>query len=124
MPSFLCISCQISELWLGLKILQGGVLALATCLLSFVRYWNWTLPSIGSTEFGSLLSFFDDQQTTVHAAMWKAFDSFVVKSTPKDELEPLVVPLCQTIESTGSPGHTIPGFNLPKEFLPKTPMIS
>ena len=53
----LCISCQISEFWLGLNILQGGALALATCLQSFVRYRNWTLPSIGSTGFASLSPF-------------------------------------------------------------------
>ena len=55
--ALLCISCQISELWLGLNFLQGGALALATCLQSFVRYRNWTLPSIGSTGFASLSPF-------------------------------------------------------------------
>ena len=55
--ALLCISCQISELWLGLNFLQGDALALATCLQSFVRYRNWTLPSIGSTGFASLSPF-------------------------------------------------------------------
>jgi hypothetical protein len=49
----------------------------------------------------------DDLQITVHTAAWKAFDSFV-KSVPKDELEPLVVPLRRTIKSTGAPGRTVP----------------
>ena len=55
--ALLRISCQISELWLGLNFLQGDALALATCLQSFVRYRNWTLPSIGSTGFASLSPF-------------------------------------------------------------------
>jgi hypothetical protein len=55
--ALLCIYRQVSELWLGLNFLQGGVLALAICLQSFVRYRNWTLPSIGSTGFASLLPF-------------------------------------------------------------------
>jgi hypothetical protein len=46
----------------------------------------------------------DDLQITVHTAAWKAFDSFV-KSVPKDELEPLVVPLRRTIKSTGAIGQ-------------------
>ena len=55
--ALLRISCQISELWLGLNFLQGDALVLATCLQSFVRYRNWTLPSIGSTGFASLSPF-------------------------------------------------------------------
>ena len=55
--ALLCISCQILELWLGLNFFQSGALALATCLQSFVRYRNWTLPSIGSTGFASLSLF-------------------------------------------------------------------
>jgi hypothetical protein len=49
-------------------------------------------------------------------------DTFV-KSVPKDELEPLVVPLRRTIESTGAPGRTVPGFNLPKGAAPTVPII-
>ena len=58
----------------------------------------------------------------MHTAAWKAFDSFV-KSVPKDELEPLVVPLRRTIESTGAPGRTVPGFDLPKGVSPMVPII-
>jgi len=58
----------------------------------------------------------------VHAAAWQAFDSFV-KSMPKDVLEPLVVPLRRTIESTGAPGRTVPGFDLPKGASPMVPII-
>jgi hypothetical protein len=58
----------------------------------------------------------------VHTAAWGALDVFV-KSIPKDELEPLVVPLRRSIESTGSPGNYVPGFSLPKGFSPAVPII-
>ncbi|KAH0828925.1 armadillo-type protein [Lanmaoa asiatica] len=44
-------------------------------------------------------------------------------SVPKDELEPLVVPLRRTIESTGAPGRTVPGFSLTKGVAPTVPII-
>ena len=69
-----------------------------------------------------LISLFDDLQVGVHTAAWNAFDTFV-KSIPKDELEPLVVPLRRTIEGTGSPGRTVPGFNMPKGVGPTVPII-
>lgn len=69
-----------------------------------------------------LVMLLDDQQIDVHMAAWNAFDSFV-KSVPKDELEPLVVPLRRTLESTGAPGRTVPGFNLPKGVSPTVPII-
>ena len=58
----------------------------------------------------------------MHTAAWSAFDSFV-KSVPKDELEPLVVPLRRTVDSTGAPGRTVPGFDLPKGVSPMVPII-
>lgn len=69
-----------------------------------------------------LVMLLDDQQIDVHTAAWNAFDSFV-KSVPKDELEPLVVPLRRTLESTGAPGRTVPGFNLPKGVSPTVSII-
>ncbi|GJE94641.1 ARM repeat-containing protein [Phanerochaete sordida] len=69
-----------------------------------------------------LISLLDDPQVPVHTAAWKALDAFV-KSVPKDELEPLVVPLRRTIESTGSPGHHVPGFSLPKGVAPTVPIV-
>lgn len=69
-----------------------------------------------------LVSLLDDSQVAVHTAAWNAFDSFV-KSVPKDELEPLVVPLRRTIDSTGAPGRTVPGFDLPKGVAPTVPII-
>jgi hypothetical protein len=69
-----------------------------------------------------LVTLLDDLQVPVHTAAWKALDSFV-KSVPKDELEPLVVPLRRTIESTGAPGRTVPGFDLPKGASPMVPII-
>ena len=46
-----------------------------------------------------------------------------IKSVPKDELEPLVVPLRSTIEGTGALGWTVPGFSLPKGVAPTVPII-
>ena len=42
---------------------------------------------------------------------------------PKDELEPLVVTLRRSIDSTGAPGRTVPGFSLPKGLAPIVPII-
>ncbi|KAH7883448.1 armadillo-type protein [Phlebopus sp. FC_14] len=69
-----------------------------------------------------LISLFDDTEVSVHTAAWQAFDTFI-KSVPKDELEPLVVPLRRTIEGTGAPGRTVPGFCLPKGVAPAVPVI-
>ncbi|KAJ7043552.1 armadillo-type protein [Mycena alexandri] len=69
-----------------------------------------------------LISLFEDSQVPVHTAAWTSFDVFV-KSIPKDELEPLVVPLRRSIESTGGPGHYVPGFGLPKGVAPAVPII-
>jgi hypothetical protein len=68
------------------------------------------------------VSLFDDDSVSVHSAAWNSFDIFV-KATPKDELEPLVVPLRRTIESTGGPGRHVPGFSLPKGVAPTVPII-
>ncbi|KAF9047662.1 armadillo-type protein [Panaeolus papilionaceus] len=69
-----------------------------------------------------LVTLLDDSETAVHTAAWTAFDTFV-KAVPKDELEPLVVPLRRTIESTGAPGRTVSGFDLPKGVSPTVPII-
>ncbi|KAF8883249.1 armadillo-type protein [Infundibulicybe gibba] len=69
-----------------------------------------------------LVSSLEDSQVTVHTAASSAFDIFI-KSIPKDELEPLVVPLRRSIESTGAPGHYVPGFGLPKGIAPTVPII-
>ncbi|KAF9479098.1 ARM repeat-containing protein [Pholiota conissans] len=69
-----------------------------------------------------LVSLLDDPQVTVHTVAWNAFDSFV-RSVPKDSLEPLVVPLRRTIEASGAPGRTVPGFDLPKGVAPTVPII-
>lgn len=68
------------------------------------------------------MSLLEDSQVEVHTAAWNAFDGFA-KSIPKDELESLVVPLRRSIESTGAPGRTVPGFNLPKGVSPMVPII-
>jgi hypothetical protein len=64
----------------------------------------------------------EDSEVDVHKAAWNALDVFV-KSVPKDELEPLVVPLRRTIESTGGPGIYVPGLSLPKGVSPTLPII-
>ncbi|TFK26296.1 translational activator GCN1 [Coprinopsis marcescibilis] len=69
-----------------------------------------------------LVTLFEDENADVHKSAWSALDTFV-KSLPKDELEPLVVPLRRSIESTGTPGQTVPGFNLPKGVSPTVPII-
>ncbi|PFH47401.1 hypothetical protein AMATHDRAFT_152123 [Amanita thiersii Skay4041] len=67
-----------------------------------------------------LISLLEDTEKPVHDAAWDAFDAFV-KSLPKDELEPLVVPLRRSIESTGPPGINVPGFH--KGVAPMVPII-
>ncbi|OJT01635.1 Translational activator GCN1 [Trametes pubescens] len=69
-----------------------------------------------------LVSLLDDREVSVHTAAWASLDAFV-KSTPKDELESLVVPLRRTIESTGAPGTYVPGFSLPKGIAPMVPIV-
>ena len=69
-----------------------------------------------------LVTSMDDSQVPVHTAALGAFDNFV-KAIPKDELEPLVVPLHRTIESTGAPGTYVPGFSLPKGVASMVPII-
>lgn len=69
-----------------------------------------------------LVSLMDDTEVSVHTAALKSLDAFV-KSVPKDELEPLVVPLRRTIEGTGAPGRPVPGFSLPKGVAPMVPII-
>ncbi|KAH8103551.1 armadillo-type protein [Cristinia sonorae] len=69
-----------------------------------------------------LVSLMDDSQVIVHTEALHALDVFV-KSLPKDELEPLVVPLRRAIEGTGAPGHHVPGFSLPKGVGFSVPIV-
>ncbi|KAI5824961.1 ARM repeat-containing protein [Schizophyllum commune Tattone D] len=69
-----------------------------------------------------LVSGLEEPDIQIHTAAWKALDTFV-KALPKDELEPLVVPLRRSIESTGTPDHHVPGFSLPKGVAPLVPII-
>jgi len=69
-----------------------------------------------------LVTLMDDSQVEVHTAAFQALDTFI-KSIPKEEVEPLVVPLRRTIESTGAPGVWVPGFSLPKGISPMVPVI-
>ncbi|KAF9496394.1 ARM repeat-containing protein [Pleurotus eryngii] len=69
-----------------------------------------------------LVSGLEEKDSAIYTAAWSAFDIFV-KSTPKDELEPLVVPLRRSIESCGPPGYHVPGFSIPKGVAPMVPII-
>ena len=69
-----------------------------------------------------LVTLMGDTQVEVHTAAFQALDTFV-KSVPKEEVEPLVIPLRRTIESTGVPGVHVPGFSLPKGVSPMVPVI-
>jgi hypothetical protein len=65
---------------------------------------------------------FDDPSSEVVTAAIEAFTQFC-KSIPKDEYESLVVPLRRTIESTGAPGRTVPGFSRPSAITPLIPIL-
>ncbi|KAJ3828802.1 translational activator GCN1 [Lentinula raphanica] len=69
-----------------------------------------------------LITSMEDSESDVHIAAQHTLEVFV-KSIPKDELEPLVVPLRRSLESAGSPGHDVPGFSLPKGIAPMVPII-
>lgn len=69
-----------------------------------------------------LVRLLDDAEVIVHTAAWQALDLFV-KSIPKDEVEPLVVTLRRSIESSGAPGRYVPGFSLPKGISPMVPIV-
>lgn len=69
-----------------------------------------------------LIPLMEDGEVNVHTAAQHALDVFV-KSIPKDELEPLVVPLRRSLESAGAPGIDVPGFSLPKGIAPMVPII-
>ncbi|KAF9059496.1 armadillo-type protein [Rhodocollybia butyracea] len=69
-----------------------------------------------------LIPSMEDGDVNVHTSAQRCLDMFV-KSIPKDELEPLVVPFRRSLESTGAPGHDVPGFSLPKGIAPLVPMI-
>ncbi|KAG8795503.1 translational activator of GCN4, partial [Serendipita sp. 399] len=70
----------------------------------------------------SLVTLMDDRQMEVVEAAVAAFDSFV-KSIEKDDLDSIVVTLRRTIESTGAPGRTVPGFNIKGSVSSMVPVI-
>ncbi|KAJ4478479.1 armadillo-type protein [Lentinula aciculospora] len=69
-----------------------------------------------------LIPAMEDGEVEVHIAAQHSLEMFI-KSIPKDELEPLVVPLRRSLESAGAPGHDVPGFSLPKGIAPMVPII-
>ncbi len=69
-----------------------------------------------------LVSLMDDRSDEVVQAAWTAFDT-LIKTVPKEDLEDLVVPLRRSIESTGAPGRTVPGFCRPKGVQPIIPIL-
>lgn len=56
-----------------------------------------------------LVSLFEDPVREVVDSSWVAMDEMVDKTIPKASLDSLVVPLRRAIESTGLPGHDLPG---------------
>jgi hypothetical protein len=89
---------------------------------TFCEVSNYDASNYRVDWIRQLVSGLEDTQVAVHTAAWHALDVFV-KSIPKDELEPLVVPLRRSIESTGAPGQHVPGFSLPKGVSPTVPII-
>ncbi|KAI5477515.1 translational activator [Pseudohyphozyma bogoriensis] len=69
-----------------------------------------------------LVSLFDDRATEVVGSAWMALDA-LVKTIDKEDMEPLVVPLRRTIESTGSPGTPVDGFSRPNGLKPILPIL-
>lgn len=69
-----------------------------------------------------LVSLFDDRASEVVGAAWIALDA-LVKKIDKEDMEPLVVPLRRTIESTGTPGVPVDGFSRPNGLKPILRML-
>ncbi|CEQ38752.1 SPOSA6832_00193 [Sporobolomyces salmonicolor] len=69
-----------------------------------------------------LVSLLDDRSADVVTAAWNALDA-LVKKIDKEDMEPLVVPLRRTIESTGTPGHPVDGFSRPNGLKPILPIL-
>ncbi|KAK4052868.1 translational activator of GCN4 [Microbotryomycetes sp. JL221] len=69
-----------------------------------------------------LVSLFDDRVPEVVGAAWSAMDA-LSKKVSKEEMEPLVVPLRRTIESTGTPGVPVDGFSRPNGLKPLLPIL-
>ncbi|WWC61174.1 uncharacterized protein I303_103754 [Kwoniella dejecticola CBS 10117] len=69
-----------------------------------------------------LITLFDDSTEAVVDSAWKALDHFV-KTVDKDELEDLVVPLRRSIESSGAPSRTVPGFSRTKGVQSIVPIL-
>lgn len=113
----------------GLSSLQMHMLALAKsespakrvtgCVL-FGRFCQATESDFSDYSIDwirQLVSLFDDRSPEVVGAAWQALDA-LVKITDKEDMEPLVVPLRRTIESTGTPGVPVDGFSRPNGLKP------
>lgn len=61
----------------------------------------------------ALLTAFDDSDAEVVKAAWAAL-SALTQRLRKEEMESLVVSTRQTLNHVGVPGHSLPGFSLPK----------
>ncbi|KAM0756603.1 ARM repeat-containing protein [Meredithblackwellia eburnea MCA 4105] len=69
-----------------------------------------------------LVPMFDDPVPEVIGEAWIALDS-LVKTIDKEDMEPLVVPLRRTIESTGTVGVACEGFSRPNGLKPILPIL-
>ncbi|EJT96915.1 ARM repeat-containing protein [Dacryopinax primogenitus] len=69
-----------------------------------------------------LVTMLDDREQSVVDSAAISLDT-LVKTTDKDELESMVVPMRRTLESLGAPGRHVPGFTNTKGIAPLVPII-
>ncbi|KAK4055085.1 translational activator of GCN4 [Microbotryomycetes sp. JL201] len=120
---------------------ESGLGNLLMHILSLSKNESWEKRVIGCTLFQrfceatqadfsdftidwvrQLVSLFDDRVPEVVGAAWSAMDA-LTKKTSKEDMEPLVVPLRRTIESTGTPGVPVDGFSRPNGLKPLLPIL-
>jgi hypothetical protein len=65
---------------------------------------------------------YDDPVSSVIESAVSSFTAFA-KSIPKDDYEGIVVSVRRSIESTGAPGRTVPGFAITGALTPFVPII-
>ncbi|KAM0793613.1 hypothetical protein ACM66B_001046 [Microbotryomycetes sp. NB124-2] len=120
---------------------ESGLGNLLMHILSLSKNESWEKRVVGCTLFQrfceatqadfsdftidwvrQLVSLFDDRVPEVVGAAWSAMDA-LTKKTSKEDMEPLVVPLRRTIESTGTPGVAVDGFSRPNGLKPLLPIL-
>ncbi|KZO93854.1 ARM repeat-containing protein [Calocera viscosa TUFC12733] len=94
----------------------------ATLFATFCQVAQLEISDYRVDWIRQLVSMLDDRDQAVVDAASAALDT-LVKSTDKDELESLVVPMRRTLESIGSRGRNVPGFTTSKGIAPLVPVI-